>query len=164
MIEICPNVYIGNQYDYEGTVKGQDGWSVVHACKEPYHRQALGYKGRAAPKSHPEYYIARRDNRLILNLIDADNPAYIPKTIIDDALAFIVEELNNGKRVLVHCNKGESRSPGIGLLYLAIYTNHLPRTSFADAETTYRSIYPPYNPARGMRGFLIAHWEEYIGR
>jgi hypothetical protein len=161
MIEIYSNLYIGNQQDYESAVKGQDGWSVVHACKEPYHRQALGYSGRAAPKTHPEYLIARRDNRLILNLVDAPDPAYIPKEIIDAALAFIAAELDKGQRVLVHCNQGESRSPAIGLLYLATHTEQLPRATLVDAESVYRSIYPLYNPAGGMRGFLLAHWEEY---
>jgi hypothetical protein len=49
MIEIHPNLYIGHQGDYEYQVKGQDGWAVVHACKEPYHRQLLGYTSRGAP-------------------------------------------------------------------------------------------------------------------
>jgi hypothetical protein len=51
MIEIHPNLYIGNEHDYEFNVRRESGWCIVHACKEPYHRQALGYTGRAAPKS-----------------------------------------------------------------------------------------------------------------
>ncbi len=39
MIEIYPNLFIGKVDDYEFQVKGQEGWSTVHACKEPYHRQ-----------------------------------------------------------------------------------------------------------------------------
>jgi len=89
MKEIYSNLYIGNENDYVSYVQGHDGWAVVHACKEPYHRQALGYTGRAAPKTHPEYLIAWRGNRLILNLVDVDNPAYISKEIIDTALDFI---------------------------------------------------------------------------
>ena len=67
--------------------------------------------------------------RLYLNLIDPPNPAYIPKEIIDAALEFIDKGLKDGKRVLVHCNQGESRSPGIGLLYLAIHTDLLNKES-----------------------------------
>ncbi|MDO9036420.1 MAG: phosphatase, partial [Methanoregula sp.] len=110
MIEIYPNLFIGNENDYETKVRQESGWCVVHACKEPYHREALGYSGRAAPKNHPEYLIARRGNRLILNLVDAPDPAYIPKEIIDAALAFISANLNAGSHVLVHCNEGCSRS------------------------------------------------------
>ncbi|GAB6285335.1 MAG: hypothetical protein STSR0009_15360 [Methanoregula sp.] len=161
MIEICPNLFIGNEYDYESRVKHESGWYVVHACKEPYHRQALGYTQRAAPKDHPEYLIARRGNRLILNLVDAPDPAYIPKEIIDAALGFIETSLNAGSRVLVHCNEGCSRSAGIGLLYLAKFTDKVPKGSFPEAEAAYRSIYPPYNPKSGMRGFMIENWKEY---
>jgi hypothetical protein len=96
MLEVYPNLHVGCETDYERIVRYQDGWWVVHACKEPYHRRALGYSGRAAPKTHPEYLVARRDNRLILNLIDADDPAYIPKEIIDAAIDFIVDGLRNG--------------------------------------------------------------------
>lgn len=161
MIEIYPNLFIGNEYDYESRVRNEPGWHVVHACKEPYHRQALGYTQRAAPKNHPEYLIARRGNRLILNLVDAPDPSYIPKEIIDAALAFIDENLKSGNKVLVHCNEGCSRSAGIGLLYLARFTDKVLKGSFLEAEAVYRSIYPFYNPKNGMRGFIIENWEDY---
>lgn len=63
MIEIHTNLYVGNETDYEHKVKNQEGWDVIHACKEPYHREALGYSGRGAPKAHPEYLMAKRENR-----------------------------------------------------------------------------------------------------
>jgi len=161
MIEICPNLFIGAQDDYEFQVRGLLGWRVVHACKEPYHRRELGYTSRGAPKNHPEYLIARRENRLILNLVDADDPNYIPKEIIDVALQFINTGLADSSKVLVHCNKGESRSPSIGLLYLAIYTDKLPQ-EFALAEQSFREIYPFYNASFGMRGFLVRNWDTYL--
>jgi predicted protein tyrosine phosphatase len=161
MKEIYGNLYVGNENDYENTARKSDGWSIVHACKEPYHRQALGYTERAAPKTHPEYLIARRENRLILNLVDADNPAYIPKEIIDAALNFVHEQLKADKKVLVHCNQGMSRSPSIGMLYLLKYTDKLPSNSFEEIEAGFREIYPQYNPAAGVRGFMIANWKTY---
>ena len=161
MIEVYPNLFIGTANDYELQAKGQEGWSVVHACKEPYHRQELGYRSQGAPKGHPEYLIAKRENRLILNLVDAPNPAYIPKEIIDTALEFIHKGLSEGRKVLVHCNLGESRSPSIGLLYLSLYTGNLPKEFFA-AEQKFRQIYPPYNPGAGMRGFLVKNWGDYV--
>jgi len=104
MTEIHTNLYVGNENDYEFKVKNREGWNVIHACKEPYHRQTLGYSGRGAPKDHPEYLIAKRDNRLILNLVDVENPAYIAKEIMDEALQFIDQNLEAGRKVLVHCN------------------------------------------------------------
>lgn len=162
MIEIYPNLFIGNENDYESRVKHESGWCVVHACKIPYHRQALGYSTNAAPKTHPEYLIARRGNRLILNLVDAPDPAYIPKEIIDAALEFINTSLGTtGSRVLVHCNEGCSRSAGIGLLYLAKFTDKVPKGNFIEAEAVFRTLYQPYNPKGGMRGFMTGNWKEY---
>jgi len=161
MIEIHPNLYVGHQGDYEYQVQGQDGWAVVHACKEPYHRQLLGYRTRGAPKDHPEYLSAERGNRLYLNLVDADDPAYIPKEIIDNAIAFIHEKLSEGLKVLVHCNQGESRSPGIGFLYLLRHTNALSKRSLDDALTAFRPMYSAFSPSGGISGFIAAHWEEY---
>ncbi|MBA3045574.1 MAG: dual specificity protein phosphatase family protein [Candidatus Thermoplasmatota archaeon] len=164
MIEIHPKLFIGNQDDYENIVRVQPDWHVVHACKEPYHRRALGYTGRGAPKGHPEYLIAPRGNSLILNLVDADTPAYIPKEIIDAALDFVKTALNNGHRVLVHCNQGMSRSAGIGLLFLAAYTNRFNGMTFPQAEQSYRTIYPLFNPGLGMRRFIEINWNVYLGR
>jgi hypothetical protein len=161
MIEIHPNLFIGVVDDYESQVKGKTDWLTVHACKERYHRRELGYRSNGAPKDHPEYLIARRENRLILNLVDAPNPAYISKDIIDAALEFIHAGLRNSCRVLVHCNFGESRSPGIGMLYLSVYTDTLPK-EFLPAEKRFREIYPPYNPGAGMRGFLVKNWDTYL--
>jgi len=161
MIEIHPNLFIGDEHDYESKVRHEPGWCVVHACKIPYHKRELGYTTNAAPKNHPEYLIARRGNRLILNLVDAPDPAYIPKEIIDAALEFISTSLQSGNRVLVHCNEGCSRSAGIGLLYLAKNTDKVPKGDFLAAETAFRSIYPPYNPKSGMRGFMMSNWCNY---
>ncbi|MDE0610822.1 MAG: hypothetical protein OXH77_13040 [Anaerolineaceae bacterium] len=163
MIEICPNLYVGDQYDFEDNVRFLEGWAVVHACKEPYHRDALGYTGRGAPKDHPEYLIAKRDEGLILNLVDADDPAYIPQEIIDTAIRFIAGKLGASMNVLLHCNQGRSRSPALGLLYLVSHTNLVPIACLEDAEKAYREIYPPYSPAMGIRGYLQQNWSRYAG-
>ena len=143
-------------------MKFQAGWWVVHACKEPYHRQLLGYKTRSAPKDHPEYLVANRGTRLFLNLVDANDPAFFPKPIFDAALAFIERALKSNDRILIHCNQGESRGPGIGLLYLASHTDALPHSTMIDAENAFKALYPDYRPKEGMRGFLQAHWQEYV--
>ena len=162
MTEVHPRLFIGDERDYEMTVKYQEGWWVVHACKDPYHRHLLGYKGRGAPKEHPEYFFARRATRLYLNLVDVANPDYVAKQIIDAAIAFIDEAFREGGRVLVHCNRGESRSPSIGLLYLATRTVVLPKAAFSEAEAHFRQLYPRYSPSAGMRGFLAQYWSEYV--
>lgn len=102
MIEIHPQPFVGSELDYEmSTGRFGEGWAVVHACKEPYRRQALGYTARGAQNTHPEYLIVRKGNRLILNLVDAPDPAYIPDEIMDAAIEFIHSQLAGDQRVLV---------------------------------------------------------------
>jgi hypothetical protein len=161
MIEIHPNLFVGNQSDYDNRIQYESDWAVVHACKEPYHRNALGYSGRSAPRSHPEYLIARRANRLILNLIDVENPAYFAKEIMDTALSFIEENMHNDKRVLIHCNQGMSRSAGIALLFLAS-KGLISRSNFLEAEQEFKNLYPPCNLSMGVRGYLINNWRSYM--
>ncbi len=161
MVEVTKNLFVGHQNDYESDVKGKDGWFIVHACKEPYHRKALNYKGRGAPKDHPEYLLAVRGNRLILNLVDTDNPAYIHGEIIKTALDFIYQGLNSGKKVLVHCNQGRSRSAGIGMLYMAVH-GLIPNQTLEDAESTFICIYSEYQPGKGVRNFLKNNWSSYV--
>lgn len=141
MIEVDKNLFVGAEID-EHRIRGQSDWYVIHACKEPFHRQALGYSGRAASKDHPEYLIARREGRLILNLVDVDNASFVSPVIIDAALEAIAANIAT-KKVLVHCNQGQSRSPAIAFLYLLKHTTNSrasPRTTpFQHSE---RSICP----------------------
>ena len=159
MIEVCPNLHVGSEQD-EQRIRGQAGWFFIHACKEPYHRQALGYTGRAAAKTHPEYLIARRNGRLILNLVDVDDPTYISPEIIDATLEAIRGNIQHAK-ILLHCNQGQSRSPGIAFLYLLKSTDLLPQNDIAAAITAFRTIYPPYAPARGMAEYIRLNWHRY---
>jgi len=162
MIEIMPNLFVGNQKDFEINHGVVD--AVVHACREPYHRIALGYTGKFPPKGHPEYCSAIRGNRLILNLVDADQEQFISKRAIDDALMFIGEKITAGSKLLVHCNQGLSRAPSIGLLFLVKYTNVLKVSEARDymaAETAFKKIYPQFSPSRGMRGFMMSQWTRY---
>ena len=160
MIEITKNLFIGNQFDYEIKVKHQKDWLIIQACKEPYHRKALGYSERGAPKGHPEYLIAVRGNRLILNLIDCNDYKYMPVEIIDKAINFIEKNIND-KKILVHCDRGESRSPSIGLIYM-IKKRLLNISSFDNAVNDFKKIYPLYNPAKGFIDFIKVNWDSYL--
>jgi predicted protein tyrosine phosphatase len=160
MTEVFPNLFVGHQGDFEYQVKGKEGWAVVHACKEPYHRELLGYKGRGAPKDHPEYLVAVRGDRLYLNLVDVDDPAYIHEELVEAAIGFIREKLESGKKVLVHCNQGESRGPAIAFLYLLRHTAVLPKTSLDAALEAFRRMYPAFHPSAGIAGYIAAHWND----
>ncbi len=164
MIEIYPNLFVGSKQDYEAEIADiadrTDEWRVVQACKIPFHCEALRYTG-AAPEGDPERLVARRGSRLILNLLDHEDPRYIPKVIIDESLAFIAQGLVAGRRVLVHCNRGYSRGPSIGLLYLAAHTEIFDGLDFHEAEDKFRELYPDYFPKSGIRGFIARYWDGY---
>ena len=162
MVEVYPNLWVGNQESFT-LIHNQLGWVTVHACKEPYHRRALGYTGRSAPKSHPEYLVALMGSEMSLNMIDADNPAYIPKDLVDRALEFISDNLNKSLKVLLHCNQGMSRSPGIALLFLA-RNGKFSGLSYDQAKVEFQKIYPDFFPAGGMDGFCRFNWDAYQER
>lgn len=159
MIEIEPNLFVGGEAD-ERQTRNQPGWFFIHACKEPYHRQALGYTGRAASNQHPEYLIARREGRIILNLVDVDKVDYIAPQIVDAALEAIDTNLPT-QNILLHCNLGQSRSPTIALLYLASRTDRFKDMDAGNAIQAFRIAYPMYNPAKGMADYLQLNWARY---
>ena len=161
MIQIYDDIFVGGENDYEFGVKTEEDWAVVHACKEPYHRNALGYSGRSVSSDHPEYLVARRGHRLILNMVDVENPKFFDKGMIEEALDFVDEQLENGNKVLIHCNQGESRGPSLGLLYLSSRLEAIPNNSFSDAEEAFRKLYPPYAPKSGIRGHIKQNWVQY---
>jgi predicted protein tyrosine phosphatase len=159
MFEIHPRLFVGPQLEYESHVRLQSGWTIVHACKEPYHRAAVGYTASEPDAEHPEYFVARRGKRLCLNLTDARDPSGIPPEAMDAAVAFMHEQLAAGERIFLHCQMAMSRSPGIAMLYLGTHTDRLPRSSFDEALRSFRALYPPFSPGPGMLGFLRGRWE-----
>jgi hypothetical protein len=176
--EVLKNLSIGNEeaYNYAKLQNNcADGYRTEHpefeeiatayvcAAKEPWHRQAIGYTGRACDKTHPEYLMARRGNELILNLVDAPKAEFFNKSIIDAALEFIEEQLNIGEKVMIVCNEGRSRSASIALLYL-IKHGIIKGNTLEDCEAEFIKVYPEYNPGAGIRGFMKEHWREYCGR
>ncbi len=176
MEEVFNNLFVGNEQDFYNSllctfepVKSEmeilinmpEGWAVCHACKEPFHRMALQYTGRGAPKEHPEYlWSERMGNRLALNMVDANSGLFFDKNMVDKALDFIEQKLSEGLRVFVHCNEGFSRSPSLVLFYL-IKHGIIKGNTLEDCEAEFLKLYPNYNPGKGIREFVKDHFEEY---
>jgi protein-tyrosine phosphatase len=97
----------------------------------------------------------------MLNIVDADNPSFFAKSMINQALNFIEQQYSDGLNVLVHCNQGESRGPLIALIYMAARLQILPNESLEAAEQSFRNLYPYYNPKPGIRGHIKQYWQQY---
>lgn len=175
MKRIVEHLYIGTVTDVQ--FAQQSGMSILGAAKEPFHRQHAklqganeeGYVGKAMPKDEPEYLFAERDHALYLNLIDARDVKYIPDEVINKALDFIDKEIADGRDVLIACNKGESRSPSIILMWF-IKQGTFDYVKDFDYEQNglafifdyfMKNIYPNYKPSVGMVGYITKFWEDY---
>ena len=160
MKEVVSNLFVCNQKDLENNVFDEENCSLVLAAKNPFHKNAVGYTGKSCDKNHPEYLIARRGNKLILNMVDAPYSIYFDKGMIDTALEFIDEELKRGQTVYTVCNAGQSRSASLVLLYL-IKIGFINGETLEDCEVEFLRLYPNYNPGKGIRDFVKEHFELY---
>lgn len=131
-------------------------WAVVHACKDPCHRRAVGYTGHPSPE-HEHYLIKEAGRHLYLNLIDPIRPLFELESFWA-ALAFIRVQIREGP-VLVHCNQGVSRSPSIAMLYLVRETKDIPGSTFEAARSAFLVCYPDYAPGIGIQEFLGDNWQ-----
>jgi predicted protein tyrosine phosphatase len=161
MKEVCKDLFVSSEKDlYDTAILFNTDFAIIHAAKEPWHRELLGYTGRGCPKDNPEYLWAEREDRLYLNMVDAPRSLFFDKSMIDKSLYFIEQKLNEGKKVFVHCNEGFSRSPSIALLYL-IKHGFVNGTTFEDCEAEFLRVYPEYCPGTGIREFCKEHFKEY---
>lgn len=154
-------IFVGNQEEYETfPLKDDDEYAYVLAAKFPWHRETLGYTGVAAPKDSEEYLIARRGNKLVLNLIDPKDPQYVSKECMKAGVDFVDENIKAGKRIGIFCNKGESRSPAIAMLYLK-KKGLLEFEKMEDGVEAFKALHPFFQPSEGMKGFLKLNWKSF---
>ena len=147
IVEVYPNLFVGDA-DGIHEAKKRDMF-IIHAAKEPWHRERLGYTGRAAPKDDPRYLYDIDDNEMWCNLVDAHDAKYIPDELVDviiNVLAANVQGLWK-QPVFIHCNKGESRAPTMALCYLL---KHVPGYTVEE----FKQVYPAYAPGPGMAAYL----------
>lgn len=160
MTEIDENIFVGDMDDYKSCMDNSD-FVFVQAAKIPFHKSAVGYQGNSCDMRHPEYFVAVRSNGIALNMVDSDHATLFSPILFDSALNYIETKKKEGKKILIHCNQGISRSPSIGLLYLA-KEGKIRNKSYAVAKEDFEKIYPNYYPNRGVRDFLFLSWENYI--
>lgn len=160
MIEVFKHLFVGDDNDYQiNKAPMNQSWFVVHACKEPYHRDALGYQTRGAPKdSRSYYYLYDRYNHLILNIVDGVPAEYYNDNMIDEAILYCLKGLKNGSNVLIHCNQGESRAPTIAMLVLKKL--NVLSSDFQEAFNSFKEMYINFNPSQGILKYLQSRWQQ----
>ena len=157
MKEVYTNLFIGDDADCNVCSMNPE-FSIVHACKT-CHQKALGYRG-ALPPTHPNCLVYENGAHLYLNMVETGPNELLPKLthpVFKSAMGFIAREIQN-KKVLVHCNYGMSRSPSLGLIYLA-KTGVITKKSFEEAMNKFYELYPKYAPATGRMLYLKNNWD-----
>jgi len=91
-------------------------------------------------------------------MIDPDTPRFKPP-LFDSTLSFVDRYLPT-RKVLIHCNKGNSRAPSLALLYLAKRARVINSESYATATKDFRAKFPGYQPGRGILIYLTEHWTQ----
>ena len=118
----------------------------------------IGYRGSLSSR-HPNYLFKWDDNHLFLNLVDSNQMLHFyNECMFRSALNFIDRNIGS-KTVLIHCNKGMSRSPAIGLVFLAKRKKMISNESYQKAKKEFIKIYPYYQPNIGIERYLTEHWK-----
>jgi len=159
MYEIYRNIFIGTEE--ECTFKIIPDLALIHACKHPCHTRAVGYKGNLA-SSHPNYLILEKERHLFINMVDMEKELHPKFThpIMKAAMLFIDKYIHKNK-ILIHCNQGQSRSPSIALVHLAI-KGYINNTSYQTARIEFENIYSNYYPANGIYAYLKRNWADLM--
>ena len=155
--EVHERLSFGDQASCTHTIDGS--LAVVHACKEPCHRRAVGYATRTIAKTHPSYLVHERGHHLYLNLIDPAQPLFMMPSF-EAFLSFVDREIKE-RDLLIHCNQGESRAPSLALLYMAKRLGSLPNDSYATAAAAFRRQFA-YSPGLGVSDWLTTHWQQLV--
>lgn len=157
MQKVSENLYVGSDEDCEA-VASDKNFVVVHSCKT-CHQKSLGCPGQLDKKS--PFYLVLDDGEanVYLNMIDAsmEMEAKFGDPMFGAALSFIDKNVNDGKNVLIHCNKGQSRSPSVALAYLHSI-GEISAETYEEAKEQFKEIYPAYDPGRGVEIYLKKNW------
>jgi hypothetical protein len=149
VIEVVTNLFVGSGLDYEA-IQNKPGWFVIHAAQIPWFNNlninGLWYENAGS---------------LTLNLLDARDPKYIPKEVIDKAISVINNNRRDSRKILIHCNLGLSRSPSISMLYLLKHTSVLRKDCLENTVIDFRKLYPQYSPGVGLQYFIDFYYKEY---
>lgn len=161
-IYTCENASLSycNQEEYESIKASGLDIPALLCAKHPYHKQIVGYE-KNCPKNHPEYLVSYKPNEhlMALNMIDAEKPEFFSDEMIFAGLRFIDDELAKSRNVVVVCNKGESRSPSMCLLYLMANNYFDKKLKFSEVFSEFENLALNWNPKSGILQYCINFWD-----
>lgn len=127
----------------------------MHAYKTS-HKERLEY---TRPPKEKSYYIKFEDKKhLYINWVDEPTGKYFKVETFIEAMNFIDKFISQNKKIFIHCDQGQSRSPALAMTYLAKRTDFL-GDEFDQAYNGFKQIYPNFNPS-GIIKFIENNWEE----
>ena len=157
MHQIAPNLFIGSHFEL-ARIRTQSEYAVVHASHKA-HKQLLGYP-HGAPKNR-EYFNARRQNHLYVNIITHSSPIFYHRPLIEVPVRFIHEQRSVDHDVYIYSDQGGNRPSGIALVYMA-NERLIPHESFEAALTEFHKLYPYTRLVGGLYLHIRHHWETYM--
>ena len=80
--------------------------------------------------------------------------------LFTEFLAFANKHWSQGRKLLIHCNQGESRAPSLAMLFLAKGVFSIPDTSYEVARLEFEKLYPRYNPGKGIETYFSKNWSQ----
>ena len=116
------------------------GYAYVRCAKHPYYERM----------KEKNYAYGINGDEICLNIIDVDvvDMKYWEnhEKMFNAVMEFVDEKVAEGKKIMFHCNKGESRSPMIAWMYLTL--RGIPN-----------DILERYKPRKQIRAMV----EKYVG-
>lgn len=202
MIKIAPQLYIGTtaeipairkeivHEDKTVTIQQDPTFKIVNLA-HTFHYALHKWDRRGTDHSQDKCYVVHEDPLLLsVNWVDAADARYFDYKG-EGAKNFhkifnFIDKFRGPFKILIACNKGESRAPSVAMTYLAKRTDIMsePQVNLADlkdgesvndaiaraklfdkppyglAREKFLRIFPEYYPGQGITEFLIDHWAE----
>lgn len=154
-------LYYCNAEEYENLKKSDISFSALLCAKNPYHKDIVGYL-KNCPKDNPEYLIAHRkeEHIMALNMVDAPKPEFFADEMVLEGINFIFTELYKNRDVVVVCNKGESRSPTMCLMFLMMHGDFDKSMTHSEVFGEFSKIAKDWNPKNGILQYAVSFWDK----
>jgi predicted protein tyrosine phosphatase len=94
---------------------------------------------------------------LYVNIIDPPVPLFMP-ALFSSFLDFAMKHWDDGKKLVIHCNQGQSRAPSLALLFLARALSVIDDSSYSSARDEFQKLYPRYQPGTGIQAYFTQNW------